>query len=243
MSEKCDTKIYSDFTYEKAREENLNRVSKYYQKILGDYTQAYSKYLASGVSTTGSQGPVQTPVPTGVVAEGWADLLAPTPSPSSNLEMDPAQQADQQDMANAVLRPKLMDLNNQLILVQKNILENNLKVKNTIKDQQKIITSDEAEIRRKEKLFKDLKLEIGKAKDQGKLGETRIGNETEKKSSIVFQYWFWLILDIIVLTIMIAIYATTTTLPKYYNSNTKPANNNTKVTNNTKVNNSNNKRV
>jgi hypothetical protein len=232
-AEKCDNKIYSDFTYEKAREENLRRVSQYYEKILGDYTQTYNKYLSS---TTGNE-PVSTPVPTGV-SENWADIPTPTPV----LDMEPAMEADQADMAEAVLRPKLVDLNKQLILVQKHLLENNQKVKNTIIEQKKIIASDEAEIRRKEKLLKELNGAIGRAKDQSKLGETRIEDEKNKISSTGFKYWFWAITVILLFGTNVALYMS---VPSEYQSSRSNLSNNSnqssRTSNNNKSNNNNNK--
>lgn len=231
-TEKCDNKIYSDFTYEKARQENLRRVSQYYEKILGDYTETYNKYLSS---TAGTQ-PVTTPVPTGFT-EKWSDIPTPTPV----LDIEPAMEADQADMAEAVLRPKLVDLNKQLILVQKNLLENNQKVKNTIIEQQKVITSDEAEIRRKEKLLKELDDAIGRAKDQGKLGETRIEDEKNKINSTGFKYWFWAITLILLFGSNIALYMTVPSGGSKY-SFYKAKNNNTKNNTNNNTNNNNRKK-
>jgi len=230
MTEKCDNKIYSDFTYEKAREENLRRVSEYYNKILSDYTKTYSKYLSS---TSGTQ---ITPVPTN---EKWEDIPANTNPP---LDVDPSMKADQTDMAGTVLRPKLVDLNKQLILVQKHLLENNLKMKNTIIEQRKIITSNETEIRRKEKLVKELDASINRAKDQTKLGETRMEDEKHKIHSYSFRYWIWAITLIILVGANITFYMMSPsddyqTVIQQINSINKSNNNNYKINNNNKKNN------
>ena len=82
------TEIYSEFNYDKLREENIKKIKSYYDNILNDYKSKYQRYLEE-----------------------------------SNAEGDNSQ--DSSDFANGRLRPKIKDLNKQLIMIKTKLKENN----------------------------------------------------------------------------------------------------------------------